>query len=464
MINNDNKYQLDQNLDLNKNIQYQNEFVVFTKLIGAQNAKVFEIEHKAYLNTVQLKYGNNSNSAVIIMSGNIHNNYQITNVNYDFTRIFGFNKNEVINENVNKYIMPKALQTPHDKYVDGWLIPSILRIKLFPFLNFGIQIIGFIKEIDPIYLAPYEVTQNSANNDHILYHYIAYKVQDKQVVGCTQSFNKLYGLSQNLINGNSTEANNFSIDMIIPNLLDPEIQDQLLSMEEVQVKMNLIKMKENFLLDDERFANELESDEEGISENNQQKGNPQYNNYEEEDKIPLIQQHKNSKINTNNLLPLIEENQQDLISEQINHTIINDLDKNQYDILITLVKSVDIFEDNIQIIKLVEENEDYREKSQTKQKKELDKIKKQIEEREIAKKKKLKENDIENISGISDIGQKIVFQEENKIEKNFLISSPKRQNYYQANNEYYSSRLQPFREGQQDMENYFDITNYDPWH
>lgn len=32
--------------------------------------------------------------------------------------------------------------------------------------------------------------------------------------------------------------------------------------------MNLIKMKENFLLDDERFANELESDQEDISENN----------------------------------------------------------------------------------------------------------------------------------------------------------------------------------------------------
>ena len=103
--------------------------------------------------------------------------------------------------------MPKILQSIHDQLVthyietsiptaigyerlitptnkDGFLVPSIPMIKILPNLEDGLQFVGFFKEKDEIYCAPYKRTDNI--DDEII-HYLIYKLdsnlQNQTIIG-----------------------------------------------------------------------------------------------------------------------------------------------------------------------------------------------------------------------------------------------------------------------------------------
>lgn len=95
------------------------------------------------------------------MSGNIHNRAHILNVNFDITRILGFSKFDLVGQNIKNKILPKIFYNFHDElvnhYIDtsrstiigkerfvmpvnieGYMVPSILMIKVLPTLDEGI--------------------------------------------------------------------------------------------------------------------------------------------------------------------------------------------------------------------------------------------------------------------------------------------------------------------------------------
>lgn len=95
------------------------------------------------------------------MSGNTHNKAHVLNINDNFTRILGFQKQQIVDFNIKLKIMPKIFANIHDQLVsefletsreniigkeryimplniDGYIVPSILMIKILPTLDYGI--------------------------------------------------------------------------------------------------------------------------------------------------------------------------------------------------------------------------------------------------------------------------------------------------------------------------------------
>ena len=117
------------------------------------------------------KYGENSNTCIITVSGNYNSVGTVTNSNNEIQRILGYNKNEIIDQNINK-IMPKVVSEIHDnflkKFLDtsvagstinqerlvlclnkqGYLVACSLMIKVLPSLSEGISLVGFLKEME----------------------------------------------------------------------------------------------------------------------------------------------------------------------------------------------------------------------------------------------------------------------------------------------------------------------------
>jgi len=70
-----------------------------------------------------MKYGENSNTCVIIISGNVNNRGIVTSCNNEITRVLGFSKNDIIDQNI-KRIMPQVYSDLHDDFVKNYLETS----------------------------------------------------------------------------------------------------------------------------------------------------------------------------------------------------------------------------------------------------------------------------------------------------------------------------------------------------
>lgn len=53
------------------------------------------------------KYGDNSNTGIVIMSGNIDDRFHILNINQDVPRMLGFTKSDLVDQNIKNHILPK---------------------------------------------------------------------------------------------------------------------------------------------------------------------------------------------------------------------------------------------------------------------------------------------------------------------------------------------------------------------
>ena len=72
--------------------------------------------NKQFVDNERLKYGENSNTCLITCSGNFNNIGFVTNTNNEITRILGFTKQDIFEQNVSK-IMPKAIADLHDGFM-----------------------------------------------------------------------------------------------------------------------------------------------------------------------------------------------------------------------------------------------------------------------------------------------------------------------------------------------------------
>ena len=137
------------------------------------------------------------------MSSNLYTRNFVTNINYDITRILGFSKHELIDQNIKNRIMPKIISSIHDDLVnryletsapmaiglerfvtpinkDGFIVPSILMIKVLPSLEDGVQFVGFIKEKEEYYCAPYR----HSDEEELTIHYMIYKLDASSMIVC----------------------------------------------------------------------------------------------------------------------------------------------------------------------------------------------------------------------------------------------------------------------------------------
>ena len=128
------------------------------------------IQNKQFVDIDRLKYGENSNTCIISCSGNYNSIGTVTNSNNEMMRILGYSKTDIVGQNISR-IMPKIYADLHDGFLksyfesgeskiigierfvlpqnkQGYLVPCTLMIKVLPNLDEGIQIVGFLKEIE----------------------------------------------------------------------------------------------------------------------------------------------------------------------------------------------------------------------------------------------------------------------------------------------------------------------------
>lgn len=120
------------------------------------------------MDDIDNKYGSNSNTAVIIISGNRSNLGIIMNANHEIYQILGFSKQDLIGENIS-FIMPDLIGAHHNSFLHsyfekqdqnntsvltenlifpqhlkGYIVPCVKLVRLVPNLDSGVQFLGFL--------------------------------------------------------------------------------------------------------------------------------------------------------------------------------------------------------------------------------------------------------------------------------------------------------------------------------
>lgn len=114
----------------------------------------------------RLKYNENAQYGILILSGNVSNMGDITAMNYNIMKMSGYSMQELKNKNVS-ILCPRVIQNYHDKFMkryfdknkgsvmnkerpinllkkDNFILPCSLLIKPVPLLVRGIELIGLV--------------------------------------------------------------------------------------------------------------------------------------------------------------------------------------------------------------------------------------------------------------------------------------------------------------------------------
>eukprot|EP00331_Platyophrya_macrostoma_P019490 CAMPEP_0176470080 /NCGR_PEP_ID=MMETSP0127-20121128/40245_1 /TAXON_ID=938130 /ORGANISM="Platyophrya macrostoma, Strain WH" /LENGTH=784 /DNA_ID=CAMNT_0017864311 /DNA_START=1009 /DNA_END=3359 /DNA_ORIENTATION=- len=197
---------------------------------------------KQFVDNDRLKYGENSNTCIITVSGNYNEMGIIKNCNNEIKRIFGITKSDIIGQNITE-IIPKVIANIHDNFMHnyfetsdpkvigierivfpitkaGYIIPCSLMIKILPNLDDGVKLVGFLKDIE----AGSTFMKNDFDSEEQV-HYLIYGGDGDLVYGISQSCYESFGIPASLIYGKNTTNNDLEISAILPELAAQSIED-----------------------------------------------------------------------------------------------------------------------------------------------------------------------------------------------------------------------------------------------
>ncbi|EGR33302.1 PAS domain S-box family protein [Ichthyophthirius multifiliis] len=223
--------------------------------------------NKQFVDSDKLKYGENSSTSIITCSSNYNQIGIVTNVNNELTRILGWSKSDIIDQNIYK-IMPKVYGEIHNQLMrrysetsepkvigierlvlcqhkNQYLVPCTLMIKILPNLDEGITIVGFIKDVE-----------NNTNNNNIQLseekvHYMIYRTDNDAIQGISISVFNSFGIPAALMYGNTSGNLEFTIDVICQELTNPEIIELMKNPQGVLATIDTTQIQKKFLLEQE---------------------------------------------------------------------------------------------------------------------------------------------------------------------------------------------------------------------
>ena len=224
--------------------------------------------NKQFVDNDHLKYGENSNTCIFTVSGNLSSIGTIKNVNNEITRILGFSKPDLIGQNISR-IIPKIIGDLHDGFMknyfetsdskvigvervvfplnkEGYVVPCSLMIKVLPNLDEGIRLVGFLKDLDK----EGAFAKGSDMEMEEKVHYIMYSGETLAIHGITYSCKKGFGIPASLVSGNGAN-NDFTMDIIFPELLSHPVED-LKNTAGVVTTLDTSSLQQNYLFGDSR--------------------------------------------------------------------------------------------------------------------------------------------------------------------------------------------------------------------
>ena len=207
-------------------------------------------------------FQNQIDSSIIVVNGNKENIGRIEYVNYAFTNIFGFSKDEIIGKNVST-IMPSNIGKYHNQFMlnfytttkakfinetrreiglnkERLIYPIMIYVKIFPCIEEGISYIGLIQKttFNGLTKGPRH-TERSNNIGYIM------TTLDDKLIHYNNVIESKFGLVPNLMYDDTKDkTEEFKIEMIFPELL--VIEDNSESEEENNIN-EIIKMEEKRL-------------------------------------------------------------------------------------------------------------------------------------------------------------------------------------------------------------------------
>ncbi|EGR31396.1 PAS domain S-box family protein [Ichthyophthirius multifiliis] len=260
----------------------------------------------------KLKYGENSNAAIITVSGNYNQMGIVQNVNNELTRILGWSKQDILKQNISK-IMPKVYSELHDAFLsrfletseskllgmerivlamkkNKFLVPCTIMIKILPNLDEGITIVGFLKDIQSNNNMIKNTMNQTANEN---YHYLIYRTDNHVLQGITQSCYQSLGIPASLMYGNS--QNNIEFTIVRMNLIEHQEFDDK--------KLNVVKFIE---LDDSDIHIMNSGENQGIQTSNIQNDHNQQSNFSQQQVIQQSVSHEQN----------VKQNEPEIITER----------------------------------------------------------------------------------------------------------------------------------------------------
>ena len=211
------------------------------------------------------KYGIKTNAAIIIISGKKQDIGTIIDVNNEIQKIFGYQKKNLIGENVS-ILMPDIIGVHHNSFLEsyfikddqsdineivedlvfaqhlnGYLVPSTKIVKLLSNLENGVQFLGFISLSKN--LSGLIQNKISAKSEYLLFM-ILNSYYD--ILGFSLSLSKLCcGKDYNKANFKKYLENEQKINLkkLYPNLFLKENLTQLWDSEGFTVDLNLEELK-----------------------------------------------------------------------------------------------------------------------------------------------------------------------------------------------------------------------------
>lgn len=89
-------------------------------------------------------------------------------------------------------------------------------IKVLPNLTEGIQIVGFLKDIDEN-----TIKLQTGEDIEVRMHYIIYNANTYVIMGVTTNCFSEFGIPASLVYGNSSNTTEFTLDAIAPEIINP---------------------------------------------------------------------------------------------------------------------------------------------------------------------------------------------------------------------------------------------------
>ena len=232
--------------------------------------------NKQFIDNDHLKYGENSSTCILTVSGNLGSLGTIKNVNNEITRILGFSKPDLIGQNISR-IIPKVIGDLHDGFMrnyfetsdpkvigherlvfplnkDGYIVPCSLMIKVLPNLDEGIRLVGFLKDVDKD--GTFAKGGDMETDEKV--HHIMYSGDTGAIHGITHSCKREFGIPASLVSG-AGATNDFTMDIVFPDLASHTLED-LKNPAGVVTTLDTSTLQQNYLLGDSA-SNESEYDE-----------------------------------------------------------------------------------------------------------------------------------------------------------------------------------------------------------
>jgi PAS domain S-box-containing protein len=213
------------------------------------------------------KLDENSETAIITISGNFRQIGTITNSNNQISNLLGYNKSEVIGEKIET-IMPKIFADSHDdllfKYFDnpdqplniertvypmnkrGYIAPFSLLAKILPNLDNGIQIVGFLRLISGF--------------DFQKDKYVLFSPETGMIYGVSRACYEHFGIRASLTFGKCYNMSELNFDLLCPEILEEGKQSQLKTANGMNVLLDTSSIQANHPLENE--------DDESVQEEN----------------------------------------------------------------------------------------------------------------------------------------------------------------------------------------------------